>query len=91
MNLNGVMMPLSAILSLLGDAIDKLDENEIRKIVNVSIKAPEIVFRADSDQMDWMESNNATAAEAWNYQRANTLKNTTITAHILKNFKNIVS
>ena len=91
MNLNGIMMPLSAILSLLGDAIDKLDESEIRKIVNVSIKAPAIIFETDNDQRVWMESNNATAADAWNYQRANTLKNTTITAHILRNFKDIVS
>lgn len=91
MNLNGIMMPLSAILSLLGDAIDKLDESEIRKIVNVSIKAPAIIFGTDNEQWDWMESNNATAADAWNYQRANTLKNTTITAHILRNFKDIVS
>ena len=91
MNLNGIMVPLSAILSFLGDAIDSLDSNEIRKIVNVKITAPQILFKRNEDQFDWMEVNHATALDAWNAQRAHALENTKIEAHILRNFRQIVS
>lgn len=91
MNLNGILVPLSAILSLLADAIDTLDEGNIRSIANVKIKVPGIIFETDNEQFRWMEEQNATAIEAWNFQRKNTLDNSYISAKILKNFKHLVT
>jgi hypothetical protein len=44
MNLNGIMIPMSVILTLLADAIESLNEEEVRRIVNVKIKAPKILW-----------------------------------------------
>jgi hypothetical protein len=52
MNLNGIMMPMSVILSLLADAIDSLETSgpeEIRRIVSVNINAPAILYPTDAD------------------------------------------
>ena len=88
MNLNGVMVPLSALLSLLAKAITML---EAEQIVQVSIKAPPIMFSSDGEQKAWQEKNNAKAIDAWNAQRAYALANTTINTKILKNFKDLIS
>jgi hypothetical protein len=47
MNLNGIMMPMSVILTALADAIDSLETSGpegIRRIVSVNIKAPAILW-----------------------------------------------
>jgi hypothetical protein len=49
MNLNGIMMPLSVVLSLLADAIEMIDDEAIRSIVSVDIKAPDILWKTQDD------------------------------------------
>lgn len=90
MNLNGVMIPLSMILELLADAIDStyIDVNRVRKIVNVDIKVPNIEFETQSQQTAWQEQH--PEQSAWDYQRQQTLNNSTISAKFLRNFKQIV-
>jgi hypothetical protein len=44
MNLNGVMFPMSVFLSLLADAIESVKDEEIRRIVSISIDAPAILY-----------------------------------------------
>ena len=49
MNLNGIMMPLSVVLTLLANAIESINEDNIRRIVNVTIKAPAILYPTMDD------------------------------------------
>ena len=90
MNLNGIMMPMSVILTLLADAIDSLETigpDGIRRIVSVNIKAPAILYPKRSDQ-DAAHPGNSMAA--WNEQRQHALNNTKITATFLRSFDQIV-
>lgn len=89
MNLNGIMIPLSMILHLLAEAIDATDdENFIRRIVDVKIKVPEIEFKEDADQRAWEVAN--PEENAWDYQRQQTLRKSTIQAKFLSSFRTIV-
>ena len=90
MNLNGIMIPLSMILELLADAIDStyIDADRVRRIVNVDIKVPEIEFDTQDKQNRWQEQN--PEQNAWDYQRQQTLKNSTISAKFLHSFRQIV-
>lgn len=90
MNLNGIMIPLSMILELLAEAIDAtyIDTNRIRKIVNVDIKVPKIEFETQGEQVTWQEQH--PEQNAWDYQRQQTLNNSTISAKFLHSFRQIV-
>ena len=90
MNLNGILIPLSVILALLTEAIDSVStgSNNIRKIVNVDIKAPEILYKTDSAQQKAFPGD---PMGAWNMQRQYALDNTKIKATFLKNFTQIIS
>jgi hypothetical protein len=66
MNLNGIMMPMSVFLSMLADAIESVTEDEIRKLVNVSINAPSILYPTQEAQNNAYPNN---PHEAWEYQR----------------------
>lgn len=91
MNLNGIMMPMSVILSLLADAIDSLETSGpegIRRIVSVNIKAPAILYPTDADQKA-AHPNDSMAA--WNQQRQYALDHTKISASFLRNFNSIIS
>lgn len=88
MNLNGVMMPMSVFLSLLADAIESVTEDEIRKIVSVSINAPAILYPTQ-DSQNAAYPNNPHAA--WEYQRQFAMDNTKITAKFLKDFKSFIT
>ena len=87
MNLNGIMMPMSVILSMLADAIESVSEEEIRKLVNVNIKAPAILYKEQKDQEEAFPGN---SHAAWEYQKQYALENTQITAKFLKNFRSFV-
>ena len=91
MNLNGIMIPMSVILSLLADAIDSLETSGpegIRRIVSVNISAPAILYPTDADQKA-AHPNDSMAA--WNQQRQYALDNTKISASFLRNFSSIIS
>ena len=88
MNLNGIMMPLSVVLSLLADAIEMIDDEAIRSIVSVDIKAPDILWKTQDDQEKAYPNN---GAAAWEHQRQFALDNTKITAKFLKDFKSLIS
>lgn len=90
MNLNGVMIPLSMILHLLGEAIDAayIDKNFIKKIVNVDIKVPPIEFKTHQEQLAWQEQH--PEENAWDFQRQETLLKSTIHAKFLSSFRRIV-
>ena len=88
MNLNGVMMPMSVFLSMLADAIESVTEDEIRKLVNVTISAPPILYPTQDDQ-NAAYPNNPHAA--WEYQKQYAIEHTKITAKFLRDFKSFVS
>ena len=92
MNLNGVMIPMSVILTLLADAIESLNEKEVRRIVNVKIKAPKILWETQDEQNKAFPSTyEVWNKPAWDYQRQWAIDNTTITATFLKDFKSLIS
>lgn len=88
MNLNGIMMPMSVFLSMLADAIESVTEDEIRKLVNVTISAPPILYPTKEDQNNAYPNN---PHEAWEYQRQYALEHTKITAKFLKDFKSFIT
>lgn len=88
MNLNGIMMPMSVFLSMLADAIESVTEDEIRKLVNVTISAPPILYPTKEDQNSAYPSN---PHEAWEYQKQYALEHTKITAKFLKDFKSFIT
>lgn len=91
MNLNGIMMPMSVILTLLADAIDSLEtfgSDSVRRIVSVHINAPAILYPYQEDQN---AAHPDDSMAAWNEQRQHALKNTKISASFLKSFKDIIS
>ena len=93
MDLNGIYVPLSFILFLLADAIRfaKEDVSRIRDVASVRINASPILFPTAADQRKWEKENEATPIEAWNEQRYQAQKSTTIRAHFLKNFQQIIT
>lgn len=92
MNLNGIMIPMSVILTLLADAIESLNEKEVRRIVNVKIKAPKILWETQDEQNKAFPSTyEVWNKPAWDYQRQWAIDNTTITATFLKDFKSLIS
>lgn len=88
MNLNGIMMPLSVVLTLLADAIESINEDNIRRIVNVTIKAPAILYPSQDDQKDAFPNN---PHAAWEVQKQYALDNTQIIAKFMKDFKSLIS
>lgn len=88
MNLNGIMMPMSVFLSMLADAIESVTEDEIRKLVNVSINAPSILYPTQEAQNSAYPNN---PHEAWEYQRQYALEHTKITAKFLRDFKSFIT
>lgn len=90
MNLNGIMIPLSMILTLLADAIEEVENNDkfVRQIVDVRIHAEPIEFETQQEQRDWEFQN--PDKNAWEYQKELAIKQTNISAHFLKKFSNIV-
>jgi hypothetical protein len=53
MNLNGIMIPMSVILTLLADAIESVDNSTaIRRVVNVKIQAPPVIYKTTQEQID---------------------------------------
>lgn len=91
MNLNGIMIPLSLILTLLADAIEELDDLRAqRQIVNVKIKSPDILFKTQEAQEEWQKENQQDSWGAWEYQKSYALEHTKLTATFLKNFRQII-
>ena len=88
MNLNGVMFPMSVFLSMLADAIESIREEDLRRLVNVTINAPAILY-PDQDSQRAAYPNDP--HQAWEHQRQYALDNTKITAKFLKDFKAFVS
>ena len=93
MDLNGIYVPLSFILFLLADAIRfaREDVSRIRDVASVRINVSPILFPTAADQRKWEKENEATPIEAWNEQRYQAQKSTTIRAHFLKNFQQIIT
>lgn len=93
MNLNGIMMPMSVILTALADAIDSLETSGpegIRRIVSVNIKAPAILWDDPNGQDKQNAAHPGNPMAAWNEQRQYALDNTKITAAFLRSFDQIV-
>lgn len=80
MNLQGMLIPLSAFLFALGTAIQDV-ESSPSGYVKVSISSPSV---DDSDENSyWMEN--------WESQYENSLRNTKISIHFMSNFINFVA
>lgn len=94
MNLNGVYVPLSFILFLLAEAIDKAkSENMLHRIVNVSVKTPdEVLYKKTSPLQSWINVyGNNPPSVAWNEQRRVAQQESTISIHFLKDFQKIIT
>lgn len=91
MNLNGILIPMSVILTLLADAMDAFGESEARRIVNVNIDAPAILWKTQKEQeKDYPYIKGRASVEAWNFQRQYALDNTKISMRFLRNFKSLI-
>lgn len=90
MNLNGILIPLSLVLTLLADAIEEVEDNDkfVRQIVSVRIKAKPIEFKTQHQQDEWQSQN--PDINAWEYQRDLAINQTNISANFLKKFSDIV-
>ena len=90
MNLNGILVPMSVILTLLADAIDSIKEDPkaVRRIVNVNIEAPKVLYSTNQEQIEAFPQN---PHGAWEYQRQVALDNTKISATFLRNFSSLIS
>lgn len=95
MNLNGILLPISVILSMLADAISKAtkeEENLYREVVSVNITAPPVLFRKSLSEGDqtWADAyqrqGGYSVSEAWEAQRKHALQETKIATHFLSNF-----
>lgn len=91
MNLNGIMMPMSVFLSMLADSIESVKEDEIRRLVNVNISAPSILWDDPKGQEKQEAAFPGNSHGAWEYQRQYTLDNTKITVKFLRDFKSFIS
>ena len=91
MNLNGIMMPMSVFLSMLADAIESVTEDEIRKLVNVTISAPPILWDNPKGQEKQEAAFPGDNHGAWEYQRQYALEHTKITAKFLRDFKSFIT
>ena len=85
-NLNGLFVPISAILYALVDALN--NEESIKKIVYTNIKLPEIEFKTSLDQRLWEEKN--PGSSAWAYQRSEMLRRGKIETHFLANLQSLL-
>lgn len=90
MNLNGVLIPLSFILTMLANAIESV-EDEADRVVRVRISSPAILFKSFAEEQTWVESNSpGNYRAAWDTQREHALKNTKITTQVLLNFRQLI-
>lgn len=91
MDLNGIIMPLSVILSALAQSIQKGEHDSFRQIVDVRIHAPKILFQNIIEENEFIEQSGSNSNHvAWEYQRNYALDNTKIATHFLKTFQEIV-
>lgn len=81
MDLNGIFVPISTILSSLADAIER---GATSKVVSVKIETPDILFETAKKQGQWQATN--PNLNAWIHQKNVALDKTEITYHFLKNF-----
>lgn len=85
MDLNGIFVPISTILSSLADAIE---DGTISKVVSAKIEAPDILFKTAKEQGQWQAMN--PNLNAWMYQKNDTLDRTKIIYHFLKDFTSLL-
>ena len=91
MDLNGIIMPLSVVLSALAQAIEQGDREDFRQIVDVNIHAPKILYQNIEEELDYVKLKGADNAHvAWEHQREVALDQTKIATHFLKAFQDIV-
>ena len=91
MDLNGIIMPLSVVLSALAQAIEQGDREDFRQIVDVNIHAPKILYQNIEEELDYVKLTGAYSAWiAWEHQREVALDQTKIATHFLKAFQDIV-
>lgn len=85
MDLNGIFVPISTILSSLADAIES---GTTSKVVSVKIDTPDILFGTAKEQGQWQATN--PNLNAWMHQKNIALDKTTITYHFLKKFTSLL-
>jgi hypothetical protein len=91
MDLNGIIIPLSVILSALSQAIEQGERESFRQIVDVHIHAPNILWDDISEERKWVEQHgNGLYHNAWVHQREVALDQTKIATHFMKAFQDIV-
>ena len=90
LDLNGVYTPLSFYLWLIARACEDANTEELNRLVNIQIHAPNILFPTQESQQEWQDKNSATPSMAWIYQSETAYTKTTIEVHFMKNFKKII-
>lgn len=87
LDLNGIYTPLSFYFYLLSEACFEANYDEVRKLVSVSIDAPQILFPTQESQSNWEKGHNATPMDAWREQANMAYRETKIKVNFLKKFK----
>ena len=91
MDLNGIIIPLSVILSALAQAIREGEKDGFREVVDVHIKAPSTLFKNIDEERDYvMGEGGGNWHSAWEHQSKSALKNTKIATRFLRNFQELV-
>lgn len=88
MNLNGILMPMSVFLSMIADAIESVDKEELQRLARVTIQAPPILWETQEEQEKAYPNQGRTA---WEVQKQWALDNTKISLRFLKDFKSFVT
>lgn len=80
-NLNGNFVPLSVLLFELAEAAEQA-KSDVTGIVRVDLEVPPILYPDEGTGIGW---------EYWVEQKADTLANTKVSIHFLKNLRDILS
>lgn len=80
-DLNGVFVPLSVLLFKLAEAAEQA-KSDITGIVRVDLEVPPILYPDEGTGIGW---------KYWVEQKADTLANTKVSIHFLKNLRDILS
>lgn len=101
-NLDGILIPLSLILTALARAFEKSSQHNYKDIVRIHFSIPSILYpygiapgEEDNDQPMPASSNipidqRRWGMNAWNYQRQYAQLNSLIAINFLKDFRNII-
>jgi len=86
--LNGIYFPMSFYYDLLGKSFEEYNKQEAERLIKVGIKRPEkIKFDSLEEEATYRQE---TGGSTWGAQQRDAMKETTISYHFLRGFKEIM-